>query len=330
MPLKKKARTLRVPKKNAKDLAEVTTPKTTPLTPLGTLSLLPRELRDEIYSDLLPLNFRFNSWPKFPHKKWLDGHVPAHRLSMSAVSKHIRQEFLVVVYAEAVFMIEECLSGRYVLARHDIPFIDHIQNLELRIVLGTSCCWNCRIYETAWDDNLPKKKAVPTMLFTGTRILRNTCVIEVKSCTEKRLALLLRSHFFYVIKQLKNFKSVTLQLVSENKRWVPIDVTDLGSKLDWGDQAVAFRVVVDAISNALEPSLGPSVFSGTRSSLTNAWYITFRPRDYLTQKKSLEHQLGAQVEGQGDNLTVIEDEHSDRWALERSSAKEGSFGDIQD
>ncbi len=136
MPLKKKAHTLRAPKANPKDLVEVTTPISTPLTPLGTLSLLPRELRDEIYSHLCKHSFYFNSWPKY-HSKWESKDVTPHHLSMSAVSKHIRHEFLPIVYAEAVFTIlDECLLGECVWARHDIPFVDHIQNLELRTSLG--------------------------------------------------------------------------------------------------------------------------------------------------------------------------------------------------
>ena len=311
MALEKKARTLRAPKENHKDLVEITTPKTIPFTPLGTLSVLPRELRDEIYSHhLYNHSFYFNSWQKYPHSKshckWLSTDVTPHRLSMSAVSKHIRQEFLIIVYAEAVFTIrDEYLLSDYVWERHDIPFIDHIQNLELQTSLGDSYCWYCRRHYSAGDDNLPMKKAVPTLFFTGTRILRNTCVIQLESCTPKRLALLLRSPFFHVIKQLTNFKSVTLQLVSEKGWWVQEDV-DTYLEQCYVDHAVQFRVLVDAISNALEPSLGPSVSSGPRNPISNCWNLTFRPRDYLSKKKSLEAQLGAQKEEQAADLTVIE------------------------
>ena len=227
---------------------------------------------------------------------------------MSIVSKHIRQEFLIIVYAEAVFIIrDECLLGDYVWARHDIPFIDHIQNLELRTSLGDPYCRCCGSYQFARDDNVPWKKAVPTLFFTETRILRNTCVIQLKSCTPKKLASLLRSPFFHVTKQLQNFNSVMLQLVSGEGLWLQEDVLAyLGEGSSYTDYAVRFGVLVDAMSNALEPSLGPSVSCESRYRGDNSWNITFRPRDHLSKKKSLEAQLGAQVEAQADDFTVIE------------------------
>ncbi len=216
MALEKKARTLRAPKENHKYLVEIITPRTIPFTPLGTLSVLPRELREEIYSHLCNHNFYFNSSRKYPHSKWQSKDVTAHHLSMSAVSKHIRQEFLIIVYAEAVLIFrDECLLSDYVWQRQNISFVDHIQNLELRTSLGDSYCDYCGRHRSVGDDNLPAKKAVPTLFFTGTRILRNTCVIQLEYCTPKEMALLLRSPFFHAIKHLKNFKSVILQLVSE-------------------------------------------------------------------------------------------------------------------
>ncbi len=60
------------------------------------------------------------------------------------------------------------------------------------------------------------------------------------------------------------------------------------------------------MSNALEPSLGPSVSCETINRGDYSWNIAFRPRDYLSKKKSLEAQLGTQAEEQAADLTVIE------------------------
>ena len=103
-------------------------------TPLGTLSILHRELRDEIYRYVYNHKHLLTPYPKTSRLKWQSYNETILDLSMLAVSKIIRQEFLVVLHAEGEFIIwEEPFVKEWfpqAWTRNEIPFIRQIQNVE--------------------------------------------------------------------------------------------------------------------------------------------------------------------------------------------------------
>ena len=76
-------------------------------TPLGTLSMLPREIRDETYRHVCSTKWYLSS-PSRSHCKW---HGESNTvLPTMTLSKSIRQEFLAILYAESLFVICDTTS----------------------------------------------------------------------------------------------------------------------------------------------------------------------------------------------------------------------------
>ena len=71
----------------------------------------------------------------------------------------------------------------------------------------------------------------------------------------------------------------------------------IGNDLSYTNYAVGFRVIVDALSSALEPTLGPSVISlknGDEGS-EDKWKITFHPQDFDSRKKDSDVDSNSSV-----------------------------------
>lgn len=283
------------------------TPASTTPTPLGTLSVLPRELRDEIYSHVCEREYEFGRFSDRLHRKWhSNGNTD---LPMLTLSKTIREELLAVLHAEAVFSIR---SARYfqnkAWTRNDIPFIDHIQRVGLSTAvcaLSDEHCNESMLDLREANEQLSKMRAEPTSFFAGTEVPRKTCVIEFILCTPKTM-LILQSPLFDAIKHLTGFKTVTLKISSIREHWGPQDaLIYIGEDTSFMDHAVGFAAIIDAIGSALEPSLGPNVISEAIVLQGIGWKITFHPRDYLSKQEKPEAGSGAQLEEAADTLTAL-------------------------
>jgi len=263
------------------------------VSPLGTLSILPRELRDEIYRLIVAgeerehtfkqkneyKNRRLNGQSR---KKWTGD------LAILESSTPIRQEGLAMLYAQGYFRIYDYLTFQY--DRSDIPFVDHLSNIGLAFdVHIDDDAWlvECRILPEEFDDILCEKTAAPISFFTGTDTLRNSCVIRLTSCSPK-LTLLLESPFFHAITQLTGFNSVTLAFHSDKGIWEP-HVTNNDARIQLFPD---FATMIVAVSSTLELTLGAIHSADIRTSDLDPvqytggleWEVIFRPRDHLAME----------------------------------------------
>ncbi len=238
---------------------------------------------------------------------------------MLAVSKTIRQEFLAILHAEGEFVIGEGLFMKAwfprAWTRNDIPCIHQIQNVEFQIAVRT---WSDEYYISHGMDysrensKILKTDAVAMSFFAGTEVLRKTCVIRFHVPMEPKMILVLQSPFFGVIKQLTGFATVVLLVLSKEKdwvaNWVARDVlTYIGEDPSYTNYAVGYRVLVGAMSSALEPTLGPSVISlGSRNHrYEDEWTITFRPQDLNSKKKNLDPCSNSQVNEVNETVSLF-------------------------
>ena len=281
------------------------------LTPLGTLAVLPRELRDQIYSHVRNRKYQMGSYQKGPCRKWrsVDGSI----ISVATFSNVMREELLAVICSEAVFRICDgyqyyTYSNNKPWRRDGIPLLDRIQNLEISATLGGVSDQWCTAHSTdhsKMNRLLSGRIAEPTSFFTGTDVLRNACAIKLYFCTSKTI-LIMQSPFFDAIKHLTGFKTVVLELSSREKQWWSTDaLTYIGEDASYADHAIGFSTTVDAMNRALEPTLGPSVMNEDNAGEVINWWITFRPQDYLSRKRKADTQFDAQVDELAASLNTL-------------------------
>ena len=275
-------------------------------TPLGTLSTLPRELRDEIYRHVHDHEYYTSDCMGEDCHKWCSQNGESLGLPMMTLSKAIRQEFLAVFFGEAVFVLENVEhAGGTIWIRELIPCIDQILNVRYvasLFLLGRMSTYKIsRIFR---DSRLVKKvmsksSAKPVEFFTGTEVLRNSCSIELRSGTPTVMPVF-QSPLIMAIKGLTGFKIVTLKLTSDAWRWSRDEARIVnGGNLSDADYAEEFRGMANAFRSALEPSLGPSIISEDCDKGL-AWELTFRPRDYVANRnkeKAISSSLGDEGNG---------------------------------
>ncbi len=261
-------------------------------TPLGTLSVLPLELQNKVYSHLYVRYIRLYQRSSHMWNHMDDADIPIKR-----VSKRVREEFLDVLYAEAVFIIDDYHLSIRERTDHRILFIDRIQNLKYLASMylesdKASTEDLADLHQV--NEALTEKTAEPISFFTGAEVSRKTCVIELRDITPKAL-LIIQSPFIDAIKGLTCFRTVVLELYSFARDWCPEDaLAYVQGDPSNANHVVRFRAIADAMSRALEPSLGPSVI-GKISSKKGVWrtgMITFQPRDYKKKKNDLKTILG--------------------------------------
>ena len=263
-------------------------------TPLGALAILPRELRDEIYSCFCNHNYHFDGESVLPCRR----RFPMGRSSIwysirdiVTLSTAIRREFLAILYANAVFEfsvpIGEVSKTR---TRNDMPFVDNMKNvrwiLYLWIMSDTTC-----IKHNIPHEHLNRRISGLTLgvsHFAGADIFRKSCVVELQFCTPRAIQIL-QSPFFNGIKLLTGFMTVKIKLLAQRKDWCPKDALKNGGESEsFRDRAAGFTIFMNAVRTALEPSLGPSIVIGWKGKgpFELTWKLTFHPRDYVQSKMS--------------------------------------------
>ena len=213
---------------------------------------------------------------------------------MLQVSKSIREEFLSVLGSEGAFKMGHADK----LQREDVPFVNDISNIQFLFDLSLSVD-NRRLFAM---------KAEPVSFFTGTTVIRNTCVIELFLCTPKSL-LLLKSPLMSAISQLMGFKTVQLILSTDADDWLK-HKTSQGVRGTFRnlETCPGFDTVVLQISSALEQTLG-SFTTGQSLDGPKQWtqYVTFHPQGSpLKQAERMEADAGAQMDEKSLALSTSE------------------------
>lgn len=287
---KKEARALRkkLTSRPLKDVGKLATSNASNFTPLGKLSILPRELRDEIYSHVCSEGFSYDLGIGSGRKGsqiWR-----GLGLSMLQVSNAIREEFQAVLYSKGVFDIGYN-SGSIQIKRRDIPFVNDILNIKITVILHPDCESQA---DGFWsnEEEEPLFEPEPVSHFTGTSIMRHTCVIELKTQGPTALKALLSSPVVNAMSQLTGFKTVQLKFSTTVDYWVQSWTFVVRESIyDYGT-CLGFDTLVLQISSALEPALG--AFTVTRGRECYMWWyqdVTFHPQNHPTEKLD---KLGAE------------------------------------
>lgn len=264
-------------------------------TPLGALSVLPRELRDEIYGHFCDKDYWFDDKSVLPGRTLSLGYSDLWYSirDIATLSTTIRREFLAILHADAVFNFWVPIGEvPKTWTRDDMPFCDQIKNVRWAISLWVMNDTYCMSHNMEYD-HLNRRilgLTAGVSLFTGADIARKSCVVELQSCTPRSI-LILRSPFFDGIKLLTGFMTVKIKLSSQRKDWCPEDaLTYGGGSRSFQDYAVGFRIFLDAVRTALEPSLGPDVVTewngGGRFDFR--WNLTFHPSDHVSGRQKSE------------------------------------------
>ena len=180
--------------------------------------------------------------------------------------------------------------------RNDIPFSQQIQNVEFATVVSkrSESKQSEAFYAAHGMDrfgkntSILKADAVAISFFTGTEVLRKTCNIRFIRSWAPKMILIVQSPFFDVIKDLVGFATVVLHVLPHKVDWRAEEALFyIGHDASYTNYAVGFRVIVDAMSRALEPTLGPSVISLKNGDdcAEDKWKITFHPQDFNSRKK---------------------------------------------
>ena len=267
---------------------EPATPKSSNFTPLGHFSLLPREIRDEIYSHICrqgsPFEFKDYDSSLCQHRRRWRG----QGLSMLQVSRAIREEFSIVLFSKGVFRIwDSTCQPRTQYSK--IPFMDQISNIEISLDLlhmfheSESDPW--RLLSLYKGDSPSSATDMGEMsYFRVTSATRNICTVRLHRCGPKTLSLLLSSPVMHALSQLKNFKTVRLTYSSHASYWLEKGKTLRHAREAFNGKGTCpeFSTLVLLMSRTLEQSLGSFVASRGRQECgePRLWNqrVTFHPR----------------------------------------------------
>lgn len=278
------------------------TRESVPLTPLGTLSIFAREARDEIYRHVCKQEYWYleeGTWLSYRQSNSFWKGQRLHKLPILQVCKTICEEFLPVLCSEGEFEINQS-SFSYKTQRSDVPFVNEISNIKIVLSLTQGAIHYTDGSPNSWGSLW--SSAGPVSFFTGTSVMRNTCVVKLSECTPLTL-LLLKSSLMLAISQLTGFKTVRLILSTGPDYWLkgdtPEDVREIFRGLD---TCPAFDTIVFRISHALGPALG-SFTTGGRLNEPTRWtqYVTFHPQGHLPKKVK---SLGAESDTRMDEVPL--------------------------
>ena len=284
-------------------------------TPLGTLSTLPRELRDEIYGHLHEQTYHISLYPQKTDFKWRSVRNNTDELPMITLSKAIHQEYLAVLFGKAVFVLGNVdRKGGAMWESGEIPFIDQIQNVRYTASPGLPGHIPTHEVSRIFRDRrlvkqlMSKTSPKPIEFFTGTAVLRDTCSIELHPILQKVMPVL-QSPLIMAIGGLTGFKIVTLKLTSGTWKWSR-SLALSGRELSDAEHAENFRGAANAFRNALEPSLGPSlgpIIISKDYDNRLALELTFRPRDYVASRNKVT-AIPSELGGEGsESLSQVGD-----------------------
>lgn len=308
-----------------KDGCNPTVARPSILTSLGNLYILPREIRDEIYRHVCNqhnlhlwkgyychTSGRVNSHPWNGYYCNTSGRDNLHLLNgyycytfsrgkiwqgfffpIIQASKSIREEFRAVLFHQAVFAIDHYEFGNNI--QRPIPFLKEISNVRIFFRSGPAP-------SPMGEQLLTSSKAVPISYFSGTSIMRNTCVLHHQKCCPI-WPLPVQSPVVHAISQLTGFKTVHLLFSTRAGFWL-IDETpeDIRTSFYGAGTCPEYDKFVLRTSRALEPTLGPFALKSRmwKDSRRERWYqcATFHPQGGPNNKvDTLLREYSTQGEG---------------------------------
>lgn len=284
-------------------------PMPTVPSPLGTLLILPREVRDEIDGWVVGKGtvYEFSDPTALRHyghrMKWsMDTY--GESFNILRLSTYIRREALICLYAQGRFSFRRYLYDLSCLSQSDIPFFDRISNIEFD--------FDFEYTSKDLEDIALRRTAGPLSLFTGTQLSRNICKITLLGWRTD-LKILFESpfvtdesHVTGAISQLTGFKEVRVILLTDYFEWKD----NAGLHPPWVQVFDDVAPMAKMVGGILEPSLGvcsveEDAVKERRQGFYLRWVFTFHPQDHLRQQS-----VGQKTEDQPPGRTTALSIHS--------------------
>ena len=291
---------------------------------LGSLSVLPRELRDDIYAYIVPQGYtakwhavthRGNHYtfsrhqePGFekPRYKYFElPNAPGFNITIFLLSRIIHEEAMIVFYSLGTFRFPTpcCqLNGIYRFPNTNIA--NHIMNVELfyDMSLKTLLHLNAK-----GPQDLPSTTLFwspspgPTALFKGNDIKRNSAFIQLDFFEwSNHKTKIIPTTLFDDLKQLTGFRTVTLKLEK-------ISGNSGRDRAAWKKWRIELRSMLQGFRASLEPSLGYGVMSELEViSKLQSCQVLFHPRDHQAQMLKMRDTVTHEAEP----VMGVEAEHS--------------------
>ena len=267
--------------------------------PLGTLAVLPLEIRYEILKmamDTNGLKLLYQAKPRdFTNRAYPTVrdfcYMPNCDLGLIETSRTIRQEALQVLYTFATFGFNDRFAQP--ISRSRILLLEHMSNINFHFMIPEDCATQYEVLHqmlpSKYDRDHPYREIIETMppgfvvFFSGKqRSLRNKITITLQELEENLpLGLLTESPLFHCISQLTSFKQVTL-----------VQVSPLPEVYIMPERRIPAHLIT--LEQALAPTLGPGDFSELchcRDKIVSPhcthWVVqcsvTFRPHAFLSR-----------------------------------------------
>ncbi len=277
--------------------------------PLGNLSVLPRELRDEIYAHVFPITIYLRTYLHRGRQYWIfiDPGYPRYNLAIFRLSKTIYEEAMTIFYSRTTF--------GFSIPYHRISDFPSTVKDRIMNVFGlcvpfqrmgdyTNITTTTRIMKAKFSStniimnrmmnvnfsyrmntnqirNLEATTALPgpIALFKGNSVQRNSALIRFKMLEwSSDTPIQICSPLFEALKLLTGFRTVTLRL--EAPTW-------WSSGRLWAELCAGLEPLMNEITLALEPTLGNSAMSelgpGEDRFMDSPPFrqLVFHPRDHL-------------------------------------------------
>lgn len=257
--------------------------ETADLASLGTLSILPRELRNQIYSHVCSPSYYYTTW--YDISRLTDRQIwygdSEDSLSL-LVSKTMHAEYRSVVYSEGFFEIDRFAFSDKI-QRSYMPFVNDICNVS--IILDLDHPYERRISPSYEGQRISSIRAEPVSYFTSGLRLRRKCILELRNYSRNAL-LLLQSPLIRAISQLIAFKTVQLVFSTKPKYWDK----DM-------EPHESLKSIIHDISCALEPALGSfTVHADSDEPYPWFQYVNFHPQGHQVMKSIV-------LEAESENCT---------------------------
>ncbi len=270
--------------------------------PLGDLSVLPRELRDEIYRHVYSNTYMCYSRAFTQYVRYFRGEHYGSRSPLLRTSKAILHEAIPFLYSAGTFCFNFNTDLAFLPLAPQHPKVnvaDLVTNINVFCDVGVS-----RMGRPMYGYS--SAQAGPLTPFQGVSITRKSILIDLRlwQCSTYATKILV-SPLFEVFKNMTGFKTVKLRLTSlANSFFPPQGTSDTiisgwTRAKQWEKLYAGLEPLLDAMTEALEPTLGSCcTISELVSPCDNfKWsgqrHVIFHPQDHLAAiAKAKKERMG--------------------------------------
>ena len=254
------------------------------LTPLGdsknegTLFTLPREIRDEIYRLLVKGRYFILRRCKSRHKAEVieTGTRPDQPdFEILQLSKTISAEAQEILYSESIFVF--CVPWKTsALLKSPVEAVNRMKNIEIHIYDLSESYYNFRYGIAEVDGRIEAIYEAIVNELKGAKICRDTLYINLRGSTPKMIRPL-RSHLLPNVCEFIGFRKIVMKVVPQGCFRDLMSRERSEETASSGEITAQFERVKHAITDAMEPTLGPASIRDIGLS----FYIEFHPRQYM-------------------------------------------------